>query len=363
MKNKTPFFHITRRLDMPKVYAYLIRLAAIVVAFAVCGLVSTLLTGESPFSVYSSIFNGALGSGRKIWVLFQNLSILLCVGLALAPAFRMRFWNLGGDGQILVGCIASSAAMLFLSNSLPGWLLIIVCLISAVLSGALWALLPAVFKAKWGTNETLFTLMMNYVAAQLAAFFITSWSKDGSAKIGIINQSTRIGWIPEIGNKYLFIILVAAVLTILMFIYMRYTKQGYEISVVGESERTAKYIGIKVDRVIIRTMIISGAICGLTGFLLVNAKDHTLTTTMVDGRGFTAVIVAWLAKFNPFTMILTSFLIVFLSLGSNQITTTLGLNSAFGDILTGIILFFIIGCEFFINYKITFRKSSRKEVA
>ena len=363
MNNKTPLFHITRRLDIPFSRAIVIRVIAIILAFALCGIVTTVLTGENPFDVYSSIFNGAFGSSRKIWVTGQNTAILLLVALALAPAFRMKFWNLGGDGQVLIGCTASAAVLIYLADFMPSWLLTITAGIAAVVAGAIWGFIPAFFKAKWNTNETLFTLMMNYVATQLAAFCIVSWAKTGSGTLGILNQNTEAGWLPQLGNKYLLIILVALVITVLMFIYMRYTKQGYEISVVGESERTARYIGIKVDRVIIRTMIISGALCGLTGYLLVCGNDHTLTTSLVNGRGFTAVIVAWLAKFNPFVMIITSLLIAFLDRGSNQITTSLGLNSAFGDILTGIILFFIIGCEFFINYKITFRKSEKKEVA
>ena len=146
-----------------------------------------------------------------------------------------------------------------------------------------------------------------------------------------------------------------------MFIYMRYTKHGYEIAVVGESEPTARYVGIKVPKVIIRTLLLSGAICGLAGFLMVSSTNHTLTTTLVGGRGFTGVMVAWLAKFNPFFMILTSFLLVFLERGASEISTMFGFNDSFGAILTGIILFFIIGCEFFLNYEMHFRKSSKKK--
>ena len=146
-----------------------------------------------------------------------------------------------------------------------------------------------------------------------------------------------------------------------MYVYLNYSKHGYEISVVGESERTAKYVGIQVDKVIIRTMFFSGALCGLTGLLLVGGTDHTLTTTITGGRGFTAVMVAWLAKFNPIWMIATSFLLVFLERGAGQISTSFGLNQSFSDILTGIILFFIIGSEFFINYRIAFRRNSKKE--
>ena len=179
----------------------------------------------------------------------------------------------------------------------------------------------------------------------------------GSGKIGIINQKTNIGWLPEVaGSKYLLSIIVALVVTVLMYVYLNYSKQGYEISVVGESERTARYVGIKVERIIMRTMLLSGAICGLVGLLLVGGINHTVTTTVANGQGFTAVMVSWMAKFNPFTMIFTSFLIIFLNRGASEISTSFGLSQSFSDILTGIILFFIIGCEFFIAYKIHFRK-------
>ena len=180
--------------------------------------------------------------------------------------------------------------------------------------------------------------------------------------IGIINQDSQAGWLPTIGNqKYLLAILVVAVMTGLMYIYLNYSKQGYEIAVVGESRRTASYAGIKVDRVIIRTMVLSGALCGLIGMLLTSGSDHTLTTTIVGGRGFTAVMVSWMAKFNPITMIFTSLLLVVLERGAGEISSSFGLNQSFSDILTGIILFFIIGCEFFTTYKVNLRKSGKKE--
>ena len=152
-----------------------------------------------------------------------------------------------------------------------------------------------------------------------------------------------------------------AVLTVLMYFYLNRSKHGYEIAVVGESERTASYVGIKVGKVIVRTMLLSGALCGLAGLLLVGGTDHTITTTIADGRGFTAVMVAWLAKFNPITMIFTTFLLVFLDRGASEISTIFGLNHAFGDILTGIILFFIIGSEFFVSYQLQLTRRSGKE--
>ncbi|MBO4836051.1 MAG: ABC transporter permease [Lachnospiraceae bacterium] len=361
--NKVPLFHITRRKELPWYRAWLIRVIAVILGLVLCGIVSMLLVKINPLDVYKTMLSGAFGTSRRIWVTAQNMAILLGISLALAPAFKMRFWNLGGDGQTLMGVLGATAPMILLGGKVPNILLLLIMLVCAIIGGAIWALIPAAFKAKWNTNETLFTLMMNYVATQIVAFFIVVWENPkGASQIGIINASTMAGWLPRIGNnQYLLNILIIIVLTVVIYIYMKYTKHGYEISVVGESEPTARYVGIKVNRVILRTMLLSGAICGLVGFLLVSGTSHTMTTTIVDGRGFTGVMVAWLAKFNPFFMILTSLLLVFLSRGASEISTIYGLNDSFGSILAGILLFFIIGCEFFLNYQIALKKT-RKEV-
>ena len=146
----------------------------------------------------------------------------------------------------------------------------------------------------------------------------------------------------------------------MVYVYLHYTKQGYEISVVGESENTARYIGINVSKVIIRTMIISGALCGLTGFLIVGALDHSINTATIGGMGFTAIMVSWLAKFNPLIMIGTAAFVTFLDQGAAQVTTTFNVDSSFPDMMVGIVLFFIIGCEFFITYRLKFRASAKK---
>lgn len=363
MHNKTPLFHIAKRKELPWYGAWAIRAIAVLLALVVCAIVTTALTGENPVEIYKTIWKGAFGTPRKIWILCQNLAILLCISLAVTPAFRMRFWNIGAEGQVLIGGLATAACMILFGDKIPNAVLIVMMIIASCVAGAIWAGIPAIFKAKWNTNETLFTLMMNYVATQLVAFFVIVWEvPKGAGKIGIINQSTEAGWLPQIGSyKYLLNIIVVAVITIFMYFYLSRSKHGYEIAVVGESERTARYVGIKVGRVIVRTMLLSGAICGIAGLLLVGGTDHTITTTIAGGRGFTAVMVSWLAKFNPFTMVFTSFLLVFLDRGASEISTNFGLNHAFGDILTGIILFFIIGSEFFISYELKFRKSAKKE--
>ena len=362
-QSKGPLVHIVKRGSLPWYAAWGIRLLAIVLALVACALVTTVTTGENPIQVYAAMIDGAFGTARKTWITFQNMSVLLCISLAVTPAFRMRFWNIGAEGQTLAGCLATAACMILLADKLPNWLLICTMVLSAIAAGAVWGLIPAIFKAKWNTNETLFTLMMNYVATQLVAYFVILWEvPKGAGKIGIINQSSELGWLPQLfGSKYLLSIVVVAIVTILMYLYLNYSKQGYEIAVVGESERTARYVGIKVEKVIIRTMAISGAVCGLAGLLLVGGINHTVTTTIVSGRGFTAVMVSWLAKFDPIIMIFTSLLLVFLERGAGEISTDFGLNQSFSDIITGIILFFIIGCEFFINYKISLRKAAGKE--
>ena len=359
---KQSLFHISKRDTLPLGKALLIRGGILLLALVFCGLITTLLTGQNPISVYATILDGAFGSSRRIGVTARNVAVLLGISLAVTPAFKMRFWNIGAEGQTLIGCLATTTCMILLGGKVPSGVLILISFVAALLAGALWGFLPAFFKAKWNTNETLFTLMMNYIAMQLASFFIIIWEvPKGAGKIGIINQSTRAGWLPEIGNAYLLPILIVAIMTGLMYIYLQYSKHGYEIAVVGESQRTASYAGIKVDRVIIRTMVLSGAICGLMGYILTAGISHTLTTTIVDSRGFTAVMVSWMSKFNPFIMIASSLLLVVMSRGASEISTAFSLNQSFADILTGFILFFIIATEFFITYKVSLRKSSKKE--
>lgn len=308
------------------------------------------------------MLDGTFSSTRKFWNTLQRLAMLLCISLAVTPAFKMRFWNIGAEGQTLVGGLAAAACMIYFGNTMPAVLFYPVAIICSILAGLVWGVIPAYFKARFNTNETLFTLMMNYIAMQTVSFFIVMWEnpKD-SNNVGVINMNTQGGWLPAIfGQKYLLNILIVAVITAVMYVYLRYSKHGYEISVVGESENTARYIGINVKKVIIRTMALSGAICGIAGFLTVAGTDHTITTNTVGGMGFTAIMVSWLAKFNPVVMTLTSFLIVFLERGAGEIATAFQLNESVSDIVTGIILFFIIGSEFFVQYKLSFR-SKHKE--
>ncbi|MBO4697116.1 MAG: ABC transporter permease [Lachnospiraceae bacterium] len=355
---REPLFHLAKRDNLPRHKALLIRLAAILVGMLIVCLFGLLIVGWDPFRIISTIFDGTFGTPNRRWDLFEKTAILLCISLAVTPAFRMRFWNIGAEGQTLIACLASVTCMLKIGDKVPNPVLLLIMVTASIIAGAVWAIIPAVFKAFWNTNETLFTLMMNYIATQITAYYVYIWSvPKGSGHIGIINANTKAGWLVSIGDyPYLLNILIVIVMTIVSYIYLNHCKHGYEISVVGESEKTARYIGINVKVVILRTMAISGAICGLAGFLIVAGADHTIIAGSVGGQGFTAIMVSWLAKFNPIAMAFFAFLIAFLGKGAKEITTLTGLDSSFADIVTGFVIFCIIGCEFFINFTIKFRK-------
>ena len=358
---REPLVHITKRDECGFWKACMIRIAAIVLSLCVCAVVIYALTGLNPLQVYQGIIDGAVGSNRRLWVTIRDALVLLCISVALTPAFRMRFWNVGAEGQTLIGGLATAAVMINLGDKLPAPALFALMIGGALLAGVVWGVIPAIFKAKWNTNETLFTLMMNYIATQLVAFCIVFWENpSGSNSVGIINPATHAGWLPQLfGQNYGWNLVIVVALAVFMYIYLRYSKQGYEIAYVGQSVNTARYAGISVPRVIVRTMAISGGICGLAGFILVSGAGHTISTGISGGRGFTAIVVAWLSKLNTFTMMLVSFLLVFMEKGAIQIASQFNLNEYASDIITGIILFFVLGCEFFINFKVEFRHGRR----
>ena len=349
-----PLFHISKRAPMPLKKSLHIRVGAGVAAFLLCALLCTLMTGANPLTFLVSFWNG-LFFGTNIWTFLKEFLILLGLAVAITPAFKMKFWNIGAEGQALVGVLASIAVAFYTKDILPVWLMLPLMLLASIIASAIWALVPAIFKAKWGTNETLFTLMMNYVAVQLVKYVLALWTKKDSM------NALSDGWLPKIPDASVIPLIIVLLVTGAMFVYMNYTKQGYELSVVGESENTARYIGINVNRVIMRTMIISGALCGLVGFLIASGFDAVVNADSIGGRGFTAIMISWLAQFNPLIMIGSAGLIAFLERGADEARTVLDITKAFPDMVIGIVLFFLIGCEFFIRYEIKFRKSKKEE--
>ncbi|MDD6346934.1 MAG: ABC transporter permease [Lachnospiraceae bacterium] len=365
--SKEPLFHISKRDGISRPKAWGIRLISVLLGLLVSGIVVFLIVKLNPVSVYVSMFLGNFGNKGRTWNMVRDMMILTCIAVGLAPAFKMRFWNIGAEGQMLVGGIVTAFFMIKCPTMNP--VLLFICMIvGSIALGGIWGLIPGFFKAQWNTNETLFTLMMNYIAIQFTSFCVSKWENPfGSNTVGIINSKTKIGWIGNMfkagyNSDFAWTVVIVLAVCVLVYVYMTYTKQGYEISVVGDSENTALYAGIRVKNVYMRTMAISGAICGFSGFLAVSAVSHTISTSTANGRGFTAIIVAWLAKMNPFVMILISALLTFLDKGAVQIASDFGLNEYASQIIMGIMLLFILGSEFFINYSVHFRKKS-KEVA
>ncbi|MBQ4150420.1 MAG: ABC transporter permease [Clostridia bacterium] len=362
-----PAFHIVKRSEIVWWKPWIFRVIAFLAALVFCAIITYFLTlaqGNpiNPLEVYKAMLSGNFGSVARFWPLLKETALLLGVALAITPAFKMRFWNIGAEGQVLVGALASFAFMYIFGKMLPNTVLLICMFIVAAVAGGIWGLVPAVFKARWNTNETLFTLMMNYIAIHLVKHFVNIWSGSSSTiNMGFEWIISKKGTMPYVfGQQYFLHVAIVFCLAILVYVYLKYSKQGYEISVVGESENTARYIGINVKKVVIRTMIISGIICGIVGFLLITI-DTTVNFETAGGRGFTAIMVSWLAKFNPLAMIFTSFLIAFFQNSGTQITISCGLPADYTEIITGIIILFIIGCEFFVNYSIKFHKKGAEK--
>ena len=350
--NKEPFLQVSKRRNKAGWQErLLIRFIALILALIVCGAVIVALVKMNPVDVYKAIWDGAMGSERRIWQTIRDTMVLLCIAIGLAPAFKMKFWNIGAEGQILVGAVAAGAFGLFTAHIFPKIPLVILMMLAAIVAGGLYGLLPAVCKAKWGTNETLFTLMLNYIALAFIKYLMNGpWKAPGSSypKIAMLVPGARLtkvfgvhwGWI------------LALILVVVSYIYFNKTKQGYEIAVVGESNNTARYAGINVGRVFRRTMFLSGALCGLVGMLQFAGSDFTITEGTAGGVGFTAITVAWLAKMNPAGMLVVSVFIAMLERGANAIQTQFKIPASAADLLIGIILFFMLGCEFFITYKL-----------
>ena len=358
---REPLLRMSKRGEMlPPGKAWGIRGIAFLLSLVVSGIVIILISGLNPAAVFATMLDGAVGTSKRMWVTIRDAMTLLCIAVGLAPAFKMRFWNIGAEGQILVGGIATAACMIYLKN-LPPVLLLLIMIVASLVVGGLWGFLPGLFKARWNTNETLFTLMMNYIAIQLTSYFVAMWENPfGSNSVGVINSQGKEGWLPNLlsagyNKDYGWNVIIVLLITLVMYLYMNHSKHGYEIAVIGDSENTARYAGIRVNRAYVRTIVLSGAICGLAGFVAVSGASHTISTSTAGGRGFTAIIVAWLAQFNSVVMIIFSFLLVFLQKGAQAIASSYNLSQEVSEMITGIILFFLLGSEFFVNYTVHFR--------
>lgn len=357
--NKAPLIRLSKRSLMDSKKTVAIRISSVFVAL-ILGSIPIILTGVNPVNAYGVIVQGSLGNKIYLQQTIKKMIPLLCCALAIAPCFKMRFWNIGAEGQLTAGAIACSAvAIWFGKTSIPSFAILLLMFIASAVIGGIWGFIPGYFKAKYNTNETLFTLMMNYIAIGFAAW-LQGGPWEGRKGTQIIPMFDKKTYLPNVFGVHCGWIIVL-IIAVFMHFYMTKTKHGYEVAVIGDSERTAKYAGMNVPLIVMRTMFLSGAICGIAGFLIVAGANHTLTNVVADGNGFTAITVSWLSHLNSYVMILISALLAIISKGSKTLNQRLGVPASVADIVSGILLFCMLGCEFFINYKITFRSNKNKE--
>lgn len=356
-REREPFVRVAKRDGISSRRAWCCRGIAFLAALASGGLLVFAL-GNDPLCVYRDMVIGAWGSPTVIRETVKLAVPLLITSLALALAFRMRFWNIGGEGQIIAGALAAGFFGFFTADIFSAPALTALMFSAGMVAGGLYGLIPAVFKAIWGTNETLFTLMLNYVALAFLKFLMNGpWKAPGSSfpKMPMLVPEGRLEQVLGVHWGWI----LALVLVVIAWLYFNKTTQGYEVAVVGKSPDTAHYAGINVKGVIMRTMFISGALCGLAGMLQFAGADYTIAETITGGVGFTAIMVAWLARMNPFGIAAVSVFIAMLERGSNTIQTIYKIPASASSVLIGTILFFMLGCEFFIRYRIVLRGRGR----
>lgn len=351
---KEPLFHVVKKAEISFGRTLLLSLLAFFTAI-VAGGIFILAIGHNPFKIYGSIIQGAWRSRIAVRGTIKIAIPLLIASLGITPAFQMKFWNIGAEGQIIMGGIFATYFALFWTN-LPHGVLLLLMFAAGAVGGGLWGLIPAYFKTRFGTNETLFTLMLNYIALYIIKYLTEGPWRDpassGFPKIASFEKNARLDQIFGIHAGWL----IGLILVGVVFVYIRYTKQGYEISVVGESTNTARYAGMNVKKIVMRTMFLSGAICGIAGMAQVSGAAYTLGDGVAGGVGFTAIIVAWLAKLNPVLILIVTVLFSMLDKGCSVMQSTFGLSQSVSSILQGIILFFILGFDFFTRYRFVFRR-------
>jgi len=367
---KAPLFTVFRRENQNNKMNMLIRVCAVLIAFLVMMGVTMIIVRNkpavagNPFKVFGFLFEGAF---NMPWALLYDACLLLGFGLAIVPAFKMKFWNMGANGQVLIGALASCLVMFYGAKKInSNFVLIVLMLLCALLASILWAVIPAIFKAFFNTNETLFTLMMNYISISLVAYFNFVMAGGTKETPGIINFTSRKGWIyfknlPANMRAYLLMIILVIIVAVFIYIYINKTKHGYEVTVLGDSVRTAKYVGMDTKWITIRTLFISGVITGLIGFLLCSCVNHSVSQDLCGSKGFTGILIAWLANFNPLIMGGISLFLAFIERGTSKITSRCSLGSNdLSSVIIGVIFFAILISEFFIRYRVKINKNDSK---
>lgn len=353
-------FRIAKRDDLPVFQTYLIRFSSLMIGLLLACLLMLIL-GYNPIDTLSTLISGSLGSVNALKNTITIAIPLAITALGLSVAFRMKYWNIGGEGQIIMGCVFSTFVSHIMPADTPGPLLILLMALAGFAGGAFWALIPGLFRVYSRTNETLFTLMMNYIALSIVSYLHYELWRDPSAngfpKIKAIPMQAHlpvvfgvhIGWV------------IAILLAVFIFFLIRKTKLGYEIRVVGESSPTANYAGMNVKKVLLTGVLLSGGLVGLAGMLKLSGAVYTLSPSITGNAGFTAIIIAWLSNLSAPVMMIVAILIAALEQGSQVIQIKLSIPSSVASVIQGMILMAALGGEFFLRYKIMRIKNDHKK--
>ncbi|MEG0830602.1 MAG: ABC transporter permease [Anaerovoracaceae bacterium] len=354
---------IDKRSALPRKKELLIQTAAVALSLVFAGIVIGIM-GFNPIQVFLNIIEGSVGSQMRIQQTIIKAIPLVIASMGILVAFKMKFWNIGGEGQIMMGAFGATLVALNLPQTLPAPIMLLAMMIGSVICGGAWAFIPAFFKAKFGTNETIFTLMMNYIAIKFVTYLqFGPWKDPNSSGFPKIPPFPESAILPKLFGVHIgWVIAILAIVFIYFFI--NHTKKGYEISVVGESLETARYAGMNIKTIIMTAMVISGGLCGLAGMVQASAIEKTLTYTISANYGFTAIITAWLGKLSaPIVAVVCIFFAMLLQ-GGSYIQISMSVPAAVADMIQGVILFFVLGSEFFLQYKVSFKaKAAKGEVA
>ena len=361
---KERIIRVSRRAFIKPWQRYAITAGAILIAFLFFGIISTIAAPGSFLEFYQLFFQGPFISGSSFLSVLWDAALLFLIAVALTPVFKMKFWNIGAEGQCLMGGLGALIGLYFIAPHVPLFVALLIELVLAIIFSVIWAVIPAIFKAFFNTNETLFTLMMNYIATAVVWAFVIGNSNTATGTINELWPNEHYGWIPiidQLNNSYIANIVIVILVAIVIWVYLRFSKHGYELSVVGGSQNTARYVGINVKKVVIRTVILTGVICGFVGFLVVPGSAHTITPESMGGRGFTAILICWISNFSVPLMAFYSFLINFVSTGCKDASKWLPYSDKLGNICVALLFVALLISTFFINFKVTIKLPWRKK--
>jgi simple sugar transport system permease protein len=339
-----------------------VRYCFIVAAALATGAFVILAAGYDPVAVSAEILRGSLGTPYRISETVRTATPILIMALGAAVCFKVKFINIGTEGQFYVGALFATYFALNFGDA-PRGALLSVMFAASVVGGGLWCAVPAVLKEKLGVNETLVTLMLNYVAIKFIAYLqYGPWKDPKIIGFPVIPQFTENAILPKLFGVHIGW-LIALVLLAFVTVLLYRTRLGYKITVLGENPNTARYAGYRVLRLTVTAAFIGGGLCGVAGFIQASAVENSLNALFSNGWGFTAIVVAWMGKLRPLPILGFTLFIAVLIQGCAYLQISMGVPYFMANVIQAIILFFILGGDFFTNRQIILRQGKEERAS